>query len=230
MTEKDRKEKLKKAELKARRRAFVKNIDKLFQTEYRYSKRFEKTHLMPDGKAYINVDLTKVDTPFSIYSYDTRIDQEIYDYIENEANYLRADVPIVINFDDDGKYSEDLKDKISKAVIRHYALKYEDQRKELEKNTFSAWIILAIGVVIMALSIAMGIIGENESAQSIGNVFAVIKEVIVIAGWMFIWEAGDRFFFTGSTNRIDVFNAGQLALLEVRFGKPVIPLIKNKTI
>ncbi len=220
-------EKAKKAELKVRRKAFVKNIDKLFQTEYEYSKNFEKTHLFNDGKAYINVDLTKVDSPFSIYSYETRIDQEIYDYIENEANYLRADVPLVINFDDDGKYSGDLKAKIAKAVSRHYSLKYEEKRKELKKTTFSAWIIFIIGLMITAFSLTMGFLQENESVKEVANVYSVIKEVVIIAGWMFVWESGDRFFFSGSRNREDVFNAGQLALVEIRFGKPIIPIVKK---
>ena len=62
-----------KAKRKAQRKAFVANIDRLFKTEYRYSKSFEKKHVYTDGKAYINVDLTKCESPFSIYSYDNRI-------------------------------------------------------------------------------------------------------------------------------------------------------------
>lgn len=220
-------EKLKKEELKARRKAFVKNIDKLFQTEYEYSKNFEKHHLMSDGKAYINVDLTKVESPFSIYSYSTRLDQEIYDYIEAEANYLRADVPIVVNFDDDGKYSDELKSKIAKSIARHYALNYEEKRKNLRKTSISAWIIFFIGLIITAFSLTMGFLQENESIEELANVYSVIKEVVIIAGWMFVWESGDRFFFSGSRNREEVFNAGQLALIEVRFGKPIIPLVKK---
>ncbi len=216
MNEKKRLEKEKKLKQKEQRRAFVRNIDRLFKTEYRYSKRFEKQHVHHDGKAYINVDLTKVDTPFSIYSYDTRIDQEIYDYIDSEVFYLAADIPLVVNFDDDGKYGEGLKDKITKAVVKHYALQYEDKRKALSKNTFTGFAILIIGILLLLLYVTLNIVTPD------GIFFTNFYEIILIMSWMFIWEAGNRFFFSGSTTREEVFNAGQLALLEVRFGKPIL--------
>lgn len=217
MNEKKRIEKEKKRHQKEQRRAFVHNIDRLFQTEYRYSKRFEKAHVYQDGKAYINVDLTKVDTPFSVYSYDTRIDQEIYDYIDNEVFYLAADIPLVVNFDDDGKYTEAMKDKIAKAVVRHYALQYEDKRKELSKNNITAFIILTVGLIVLITYIALSFILSNNP-----NFNSMFIEVLLIMSWMFIWEAGNRFFFSGSATRREVFNAGQLALVEVRFGKPIV--------
>ena len=57
---------------KEQQKLFRKRLDSLFRTEYRYSLKFEETHVFDDGKAYINVDLTKCESPFSIYSYDNR--------------------------------------------------------------------------------------------------------------------------------------------------------------
>ena len=217
MNDKKLAEKERKRKEKEQRRAFVRNIDRLFQTEYRYSKRFEKQHVHQDGKAYINVDLTKVESPFSIYSYETRIDQEIYDYIDSEVWYLKADIPLVVNFDDDGKYSEALKDKISKAVIRHYALQYEDKRQELTRNNITGWIIFLIGALALLIYILANIFTPDELV-----LVRSFYEIILIMSWMFVWEAGNRFFFNGSATREQVFNAGQLALVEIRFGKPIV--------
>ena len=113
---------------KEQNRLFRKRLSALFKTEYRYSLKFEEKHVFEDGKAYINVDLTKVDSPFSIYSYEDRINPEIYDYINQETLFLPVDIPVVINFDDDGKYSNEMKNSIKRAVIRHYSLEYEDKR------------------------------------------------------------------------------------------------------
>ena len=221
MIEKQRKEKEVKRLKKEQRRAFVRNIDRLFQTEYRYSKSFENKHVYTDGKAYINVDLTKVETPFSIYSYDTRLDPEIYNYIDAEAWYLRADIPLVVNFDDDGNYSEALKDNITKAVVKHYALAYEDKRRELRKVTITGFIILTLGLLFLAIYAGLNVtsaIWHDFFKESL----TIPTEISLIMSWMFVWEAGNRFFFSGSATREEVFNAGQLALVEVRFGKPIV--------
>lgn len=221
MDEKKAKEKELKKQRKAQRKAFVQNIDRLFQTEYRYSKSFEKNHVYTDGKAYINVDLTKVDSPFSIYSYDTRIDQEIYDYIDQEAWYLAADIPLVVNFDDGEKYADSLKDKITKAVVKHYALQYEDKRRELRNNNWTGFIIMLIGIALVVVYALLNVTSA-VFADFFKNSLTIPTEITLIMSWMFIWEAGNRFFFSGSASREEVFNAGQLALVEVRFGKPIV--------
>ncbi len=221
MNEKKAHEKETKAKRKAQRKAFVANIDRLFKTEYRYSRSFENKHVNTDGKAYINVDLTKVDTPFSQFSYDTRILPEIYDYIDAEVFYLRADIPLVVNFDDGGNYSEAMKDNITKAVVKHYALEYEDKRRELQKNNIMGVIIWLIGIMFLALYVGLTV-SSAIWHDVIKDSLTILNEIILIMSWMFIWEAGNRFFFSGHTSREEVFNAGQLALVEVRFGKPIV--------
>ena len=86
--------KLAKAKRKGQQKLFTKRLDVLFRTEYRYSLRFEEAHVFDDGKAYINVDLTKIDSPFSVYSYDNRFNEEIFDYINQETEFLPNDIPV----------------------------------------------------------------------------------------------------------------------------------------
>ena len=85
----------KRQEIKEQNIEFASKVSKLMDRKYRYSIRYENSLVEDDGKAYINVDLTKVESPFSIYSYDTRVDSEIYAYIDSAAFYLRASVPVV---------------------------------------------------------------------------------------------------------------------------------------
>ena len=202
---------------KTQNRLFRKRIAALFKTEYRYSLRFEERHVFDDGKAYINVDLTKCKTPFSIYSYEERINPEIYDYINQETLFLPADIPVVINFVDANKYSEKMKTNIKKAVIRHYSLEYEEARYNLHKSRMFAFLSLGVGLVLFAFYLLSIIYIPNED-------IAKIFEVLQILSWVFIWEAVDRFALTGFDEAIDVANAGQLALVEVQFGEPKIKL------
>jgi len=191
---------------------FRKRIKKLFEKKYRYSMRYENNVVMDDGKAYINVDLTKVESPFSVFSYERRFNQEIFDYIDNEVFYLRAEIPVVINFDDGGKYSEELKDKIRKVVIRHYSLIYEDKRLEHSKNIFTGILLSIIGAILLGIFVTL---------CALTDINPVFLEIFEIVSWVFIWTATDKFLFSGHDKRIDIYNAGQLALCEVTFGKPV---------
>jgi len=193
-------------------RIFHRRIDELFAKKYRTSIRFENALVMDDGKAYINVDLTKIESPFSEFSYNRRMNPEIYDYINNEAFFLRVSIPLVIRFDDDGKYSQEMKDNIRKTVVRHYNLEYEDCRLAYRKNMWSGFFILGFGIIFLITYILLSIFGSWNS---------VLMEPLLIISWVCIWESINRFFFSGHERKVDVYNAGQLALAEVSFGKPV---------
>lgn len=202
----------KKREIKEQNAEFSAKVSKLLDRKYRYSIRYENSLVEDDGKAYINVDLTKVDSPFSVYSYDTRVDSEIYAYIDSAAFYLRTAVPVVINFDDGGRYSETLKEKIRKAVIRHYALEFEDRIHEHKRRILFGWFALIIGLVFLGTSIMLNFFLDDK--------IRIFLEIITILSWVFIWQSMDIFFFAGHERRVDIYNSAQLAVAEVKFGVP----------
>ncbi len=202
----------KKQEIREQNLVFAKKVNKLLDRKYRYSIRYEYALVEDDGKAYINVDLTKVDSPFSVYSYDKRVDPEIYAYIDSVAFYLRASVPVVINFDDGGRYSEELKGKIKFAVIRHYALEFEERMHEHRRRTAFGFIALGIGLIFLALSIILNFFLDDQ--------IRIFLELITILSWVFVWQSIDIFFFAGHERRVDIYNSAQLAVAEVKFGAP----------
>lgn len=212
MTFKEKRKKIK--EISSQKRDFLKRLTPLVEKKYRVSMHYEDTLMSDDGKAYVNVDLTKIDSPFSVFSYDKRMDPEIFDYIDTQVYYLRTEIPVVINFDDGGKYSDDLKDKIRKYVKRHYILEYEDKRIEHSKSLLFGALIIAIGVLMLTFHFLSTFLfyknGENQ----------VFNEISLILSWMFIWQGTDTFVISGHSRRIDIHNSGQLALAEVTFGEP----------
>ena len=201
-----------KFERQEQQREFSRKVSKLLNRKYRYSIRYENLLVKDDGKAYINVDLTKVESPFSVYSYDTRVDPEIYAYIDSAAFYLRTAVPVVINFDDGGRYSQELKDKIKKAVIRHYALEFEDRIHEHRRKMVFGWLAFIIGVILLSTSIILNVFVEDK--------IRIFFEIITILSWVFIWQSADTFIFAGHERRVDIYNSAQLAVAEVKFGAP----------
>ena len=214
MSDKSKKELMRerKREIKEQNMVFAQKVSKLLDRKYRYSIRYENTLVEDDGKAYINVDLTKVESPFSVFSYDTRIDSEIYDYIDRAAFYLRTAVPVVINFDDGGRYSAELKDKIKRAVIRHYALEFEDRMHEHKRRNMYGLLALIIGFIFLGTSILLNIFLRDD--------IRVFLELITILSWVFVWQSIDIFFFAGHERRVEIYNSAQLAVAEVIFGVP----------
>ena len=214
LEKKERKEllKAKKREVKEQNAIFARKVSKLLDRKYRYSIRYENLLMEDDGKAYINVDLTKVESPFSVYSYESRVDPEIYAYIDNAAFYLRTAVPIVINFDDGGRYTEELKEKIKRAVIRHYALEFEDRIHEHRRRTAFGWLALIIGLIFLGTSILLNIFVKDQ--------IRIFLEIITILSWVFVWQSIDIFFFSFYERRVDIYNSAQLAVAEVTFGTP----------
>ena len=205
----------KRKEKRAQISNFNKGLNTLYSKKYRYSLRYEDSLIKEDGKAYVNVDLTKIDSPFSVFSYDKRMDPDIYDYIDQQVFYLRAEVPVVINFDDGGKYSDELKDKIKKCVVRHYHLQYEDKRYEHHRSMLFGLVLMFIGIAMLTLHFILMYVFENSSFQQMD----IINEITLIISWMFVWSSVDTFVVSGHSKRVDIMNSGQLALAEITFNK-----------
>ncbi|MBQ0008929.1 MAG: hypothetical protein KBS97_01465 [Firmicutes bacterium] len=202
----------KRKEIRGQVKDFNHKLNALYAKKYRYSLRYEDSLIKDDGKAYVNVDLTKIDSPFSVFSYEKRMDPDIYDYIDQQVFYLRAEIPVVINFDDGGKYSEELKDKIKKCVTRHYHLQYEDVRYEHHRSMLFGFILALIGLLMLGLHFAIMYIFKDKQIE-------IINEITLIISWMFVWSSVDTFVVSGHSKRVDITNSGQLALADITFGK-----------
>lgn len=200
-------------EIREQNKDFVNRLKPLIDKKYRTTMHYEDSLMADDGKVYVDVDLTKIETPFSVFSYNRRMDPEIFDYIDNQVFFLRAAIPVVINFDDGGKYDEELKEKVRKYVKRHYSLEYEDKRIEHKKSMLFGGILMFIGIIVLALHFVFVYSEPHKSA-------AVFDELTLIMAWMFIWQSMDSFFISGHNKRVDIYNSGQLALAEVTFGPP----------
>lgn len=213
MTREEKLEKrAKRQEIREQNKEFIERLKPLIAKKYRTSMHFEDSLMDDNGTVYVDVDLTKIETPFSIYSYNRRMDPEIFAYIDQQVFFLRASIPIVINFDDGGKYNDELKDKIRKYVKRHYSLEYEDKRLEHRKSMRFASLLMGVGLIMLLLHFIFTLVVPVWTD--------VLDELSLIMSWMFIWQSMDLFFVSGHIKRVDIYNSGQLALADVTFGPP----------
>ena len=214
MTKQERLEKREKIkEIRFQNKEFIERLKPLVAKKYRTSMHYEDSLMDDNGVVYVDVDLTKIESPFSVFSYNRRMDPEIFDYIDQQVFFLRASIPVVINFDDGGKYNEELKEKIRKYVKRHYSLEYEDKRLEHRKSMFFGLLLMLIGLIVLGLHFTFLYAVDNDAG-------AVFDELTLIMAWMFIWQSMDSFLISGHSKRVDIYNSGQLALAEVTFGPP----------
>ncbi len=115
--------------------------------------------------------------------YSDNVSRDLLDYLINEARYTKGDIKITINTTLDIKNIESL--------IKDGLLKISNETRKLDMILDMKQVMfLMIGVIFLIIS---GFIFYN-----------VIKEIIVIAGWVAIWEVVDISLNVDSKSRANI--------------------------
>lgn len=133
---------------------------------------------------------------------------DFIDSLEKQIEPFRFTLPIVLDIyapSDSSVTNESIEGSIS----RFYQIKYSDSLKKLRKDNFVAWILLAVGIVIMGLYITLCIIDKA----------VILREVISIFSWVFIWEFFDRICFDFPKRKESMQKLVQLGTIEVNIIK-----------
>lgn len=168
----------------------------------------ENEYMDEEGSAIININLKNTDNLFSPYSEKKVLNTDLMRYIDSQADPLPADVPLVINFIVDDVSDVD-KEYIQKAIKRYYWLSYKSMTQELRRILITSIILFFIGISILVFY-------EVLNRLSI-DIFA--NQIVLIASWVFIWEAVSRFFFNRRAKQIERINEGQMVVATIRFEK-----------
>lgn len=166
----------------------------------------ENEFIDENGAAVINIQLNNTDNLFSRYSEKKVLNQDLMNYIDSQADPISPEIPIIINFivDDVNKVDEVY---IKRAIKRYYWLSYKSMTKELRRLTITSAILFLIGI---GITIVYQILYRL-------NIDLFANEIILIASWVFIWEAVSRFTFNRRAKQIERLNEGQMAVAVVRF-------------
>lgn len=171
-----------------------------------------------DGAAVINIVLKNADNLFSPYSEKKVLNKELMDYIDSQADPIPPHIPLIINFIVDDVSAAD-REYIQKAIKRYYWLSYKSMMLELKRINFTSALFLLTGIGILVLY-------ETLNRLDI-DIFA--NQIILIASWVFIWEAVSRFFFNRRAKQIERYNEGQMVVAVVRFEiRPSLPAVIHK--
>lgn len=166
----------------------------------------EHEYIDDDGNAIIDVNLEEDDNLFSPYSDKKVLNPDILHYIDTLADPLPAHLPLIVNFivDDKSKLDQDF---IKRAFKRHYWLSYKQMNYEMHRISITSVILFLIGASILVIYYLLDLYRLEFFAN----------EIILIASWVFIWEAVSRFFFGRRNKQIERINEGQMAVAVVRF-------------
>ena len=136
-----------------------------------------------------------------------RISEELYNYIINEAKTISLTDKIIIEIIQNEYLLTDLQKEELCKVIK---MTYEDDMNDLiyfdNKLVLKDLILLLIGIIITFICFLF----KN---------LPPISEIILIKGWLMIWEALDKLLFSRTENKIKITRRKQLIKSKIIFNE-----------
>lgn len=149
----------------------------------------------------------------------TTLAPEIYHYIDRCVYNIPIKFKVKLKIICD-EISEETKEKMSNAVRNHYGLIVFDKNIDLRTNTYKTIWLLICGIFFLIFMYMLDINNTNV-AWLIGGE-TILKEILLVAGWFFVWEAVENFVSNRRMLRIDKINNRQMLNAELFFEKEMI--------
>lgn len=137
---------------------------------------------------------------------ENKLSNNLSNYILDECRGKSLDNRITLNVKVNFKISSKEKEEFVKMVHENYKSDLEEYMLILRHTNLKKVIIFFVGVILIYLSYF----------KDIGNT-KVISEVILVIGWVAIWEAAYTWLFENSQNRVTIKRLKQLAKCKINF-------------
>lgn len=175
----------------------------------------------PPGCALIEIHVTDLKqlfhsldpTPFR----ERDLDPKAEEFIAGWARELHTDVPLGLRVHVDRDVEPDDSKLVQDAVRDYFAARAEATRKRLRQLFRTGRISLAIGLAVVALSIIVGDLVQTLLRE--GQWGSVIRESLLIGGWVAMWRPLEIFLYDWWTVRADARLFDRLSAMTVRTEK-----------
>ncbi len=137
---------------------------------------------------------------------NAKLSDRLSNYILEECRGKSLSNRITLNIKTNFKINANEKEEFIKMVHENYKTDLKEYTLILKFSNIKKSIIFFIGIILIYLAYFRGI-SSNE----------VISEVILIIGWVAIWEAAYTWFFESDKNRIKAKRLKQLAKCRINF-------------
>ena len=130
-------------------------------------------------------------SPFDIAK-DRTITEAFHTYLMQETEIIPIRYNLELKLHIQNNYTEEEKEKIGKAIKRHYSFMITSANVRLRKTLFRSLMLYLGGLISLLLNFAV-----NNFLSELP-----LKETLLIISWFFVWEAtGVLFFDRGSLKR-----------------------------
>ena len=153
-------------------------------------------------KTIININLKKKEDFYSRYS-NSKLSSEITEFIYNECYGENYKNNIIINIYTKLKISNKEKNAMMDTIRRTFGLKVQDELYYYEKAKFKKTILFLIGIVLIIIYYL--------------SFVEVVSEIILILGWLAIWESVYSFLSDSSKDYIRIYRLRKLASSRIYF-------------
>lgn len=175
------------------------------QTLHHY---IEQEYMDADGYAAIDVCLyegLELYDPMSV-GRQRDLNQEIYDFIEQKANIIPAQVPLKIRFHG-GNLSPEQKKEIQCLLSEHYTVMLHDKAWDKRINRRKLFGMTVVGVVFLSLYFFFALKRED----------GLFLEILSVIGSFALWEAADCMILERREINTEILNTAQHLTQDIEF-------------
>lgn len=175
------------------------------QTLHRY---IEQEYMDADGYAVIDVSLYDGLTLYDPMSLGKQRDlnQEIYDFIEQKAYIIPAQIPLKIRFHGNA-LSDAEQNEIRRLLSEHYTVVLHDKIWDKRNNRHKLFGMCAVGIAFLSLYFFFALKRED----------GLFLEILSVIGSFALWEAADCFILERKEINAELLNTAQHLTQEVEF-------------
>ena len=167
--------------------------------------RYVRDYYVENNLAYISVNVNSYEdivSKYSVVGYED-LNQEFVDYIEENAEYIPLEYPIVLEITGT-RFSKDKQKIITETISDYYNMKLGETQEELSSNTRFALLLFVLAIVTGALYLTVSATQFFSTALELGI-------------WFFAWTFADVFWLERNEIKERKTDYAQLSSMKVIF-------------
>jgi hypothetical protein len=168
-------------------------------------KRYIKDYYVENNLAYISVNVNSYEdiiSKYSVVGYED-LNQEFVDYIEENAEYIPLEYPIVLEITGT-RFSKERQKTIIEAISDYYNMKLGETQEELSSNSRFSLLLLVLAVISVLLYLRVSMTQFFSTALELGI-------------WFFVWTFADVFWLERNEIKERKTDYAQLSSMKVIF-------------
>ena len=166
----------------------------------------EKNYIREDGKAVIPIYIKDMESLYMKHDYKKLVlSDDIFDYIEEIASIIPFKYDIVLEFHCQ-EITKEEQDRVKRIIKNNYGMEIDDIDYEKRISSLISLILFIIGILIFVVAYAL----EDVLLE-------ILKEFLIIAGWVVLWDMLESVIFTDNKRKIERLNKLQLYDSQVEF-------------